>query len=228
MSTKRRLADLLLAFTLSMAAFSGQASQAGEGDLCAAFKGGKVDQSVLESMLNAAEVGQLYRMDASSSKVGFCVNSQFQRVEADFKEFQGGMTLTNASGDEGHTLLAVNAASLDTDGVLTENMIKSSSFFDVEHYPEILFVSTGFEWTSATTAVLRGNLTLHGVTKPVRFDVTLTDLHDKVTGASERILLKATTNISRAQFGMDTLASVVDDEVQLCMSIEARKLAGKS
>ena len=48
-----------------------------------------------------------------------------------------------------------------------------------------------------------------------------------LTLEGERILVKATTSVSRAEFGMDTLSSVVDDKVQLCMSVEARKFAGK-
>jgi polyisoprenoid-binding protein YceI len=202
---------------------------AGQGELCAPFKDGKVDASVLQTMLKAAEVGRLYRIDASSSKVGFCVNSQFHRVEGDFKEFQGGMTLSKDGAGNAQTLVAIKTASLDTDGALIERLIKSPRFFDVENYPEILFVSTGFKWTSSTTALLKGNLTLHGVTKPVIFNVTLTDVKDKSPAADkrERILVKATTTVSRAQFGMDTLSTVVDDNVELCMSVEARKFAGK-
>ena len=224
MNTKRRLANLLLALILPLAALNGQA---GDGDLCAPFKDGKVDESVLETMLKAAEVGRLYRIDASSSKVGFCVNSQFRRVEGDFKQFQGGMTLSKDGAGMAQTLVAIKADSLDTDGALIESMIKGERFFDVEHYPEILFVSTGFEWTGSTTARLMGNLTLHGVTKPVTFNVTLTDIKDKSAGEGGRILVKATTKVSRAEFGMDTLSSLVDDKVQLCMSVEARKFAGK-
>jgi polyisoprenoid-binding protein YceI len=224
MNTRRRLACFCLAVALSFTALTGMA---GEGDLCAPFKHGKVDQSVLETMLKAAEVGRLYRIEASSSKVGFCVNSQFKRVEGVFGEFQGGMALSKEGAGKAQTLVVIKAASLDTDGALIESMIKSERFFDVENYPEILFVSTGFEWTGNTTARLMGNLTLHGVTKPVIFNVTLTDIKDKTAGEGEQILVKATTKVSRAEFGMDTLSSLVDDNVQLCMSVKARKFAGK-
>jgi len=226
MSMRRRLANFLLALSLPLAAMN---ILAGESDLCEPFKDAKVDQAVLEKMFKAAEVGRLYRIDAASSKVGFCVNSQFRRVEGDFKQFQGGMTLGKDEDGAGaaQTLVAIKAASLDTDGALIESMIKSKRFFDVENYPDILFVSTGFEWTSSTTALLRGNLTLHGVTKPVIFHVTLMDIKDPSGSLGGRILVKATTKVSRAEFGMDTLSAVVDDSVQLCMSVEAKKFAGR-
>jgi polyisoprenoid-binding protein YceI len=225
MGTNTRWANVFLGFILPLTAF---ASQADGVDLCEPFTGGKVDESVLETMFEAAEVGRLYRMDVASSKVGFCVDSRFTRVEADFKEFHGGMTLSGDGNGKAQTLLMVKAASLSTDGVLTENMIKGARFFDVENFPEILFVGTDYEWTSDTTAVLKGNLTLHGVTRPVTFDVTVTDVEDPSAAAGDRILFKATARISRAEFGMDTMASVVDDNVQLCISVEASKFAGGS
>jgi polyisoprenoid-binding protein YceI len=225
MNTRRQLACFGLAVALSTSSLPGMA---GESDLCAPFKNnGKVDQSLLETMLEAADGGRLYRIEASSSKVGFCVNSQFKRVEGDFREFQGGMALSKEGAGNAQTLVVIKAGSLDTDGALIESMIKSERFFDVENFPEILFVSTGFEWTSSTTAKLMGDLTLHGVTKPVVFNVTLTDIKDDTEGEGERILVKATTKVSRAEFGMDTLSSLVDDNVQLCMSVKARKFAGK-
>jgi len=224
MNARRRLACFGLALTLSFTTLTGMG---GESDVCAAFKDSKVDQTVLETMLKAAEVGRLYRIDSTSSKVGFCVNSQFRRVEGNFREFQGGMALSKEGAGKAQTLVMIKAASLDTDGALIESLIKSERFFDVENYPKIMFVSTGFEWTSRTTARLMGNLTLHGVTKPVVFNVTLTDIKDKSAGEGEQILVKATTKVSRAEFGMDTLSSLVDDNVQLCMSVKARKFAGK-
>jgi len=224
MYTRRRLACFGVALVLLFTTLTGMA---GEGDLCAPFKDAKVDESVLATMLQAAEIGRLYRIQASSSRVGFCVNSQFKRVEGDFRDFKGGMALSKEGAGQVQTLVVIKADSMDTDGALIESMIKGKRFFDVKNYPEILFVSTGFEWTGSHTAQLRGNLTLHGITKPVTFNVTLTDIKGKTAGEGERILVKATTKVSRAEFGMDTLSSLIDDNVQLCMSVEARKVAGK-
>jgi polyisoprenoid-binding protein YceI len=120
-------------------------------------------------------------------------------------------------------MVLIRAASLDTKGAFIENMLKSESFFDVENHPEILFVSNSFKWTGPETAVLKGQLTMRGITKPVIFNVTLTALDGKQVKLAEKILIKATTTIDRAAFGMDTLASMVDNDVQLCMSVEALK-----
>ena len=220
MNTKIFLNRLILTGLLLIKGMSGSAVAE---DLCAPFEDGRIDESVMSTMLNAAEAGYLYRMQASTSRVGFCVDSTFQRVEGVFQEFQGGMALLPEAGKTGQTVVVIRTDSLDTKGALVENLVRSSRFFDVANYPEILFVSTDFEWTSPTRAILRGNLTLHGVTKPVIFKVELSGSEGKQVGEAENILVKATTTIHRSDFGMDTLSKLVSDSVQLCMSVKAKK-----
>ena len=194
-----------------------------EIDICSPFMDGKVDESLLSSMLSAADDGHLFRIQQESSRMGFCVESKLSRIEGNFREFKGGMALDPAENGTGQTMVLIKADSLDTEADMVERMIKGESFFDVEHYPEVLFVSSGFHWTGPDTAVLKGNLTLRGITKPVIFNVTLTALDDHPVKDAQKILVKATTTINRADFGMEKLTSLVNSDVQLCMSVEALK-----
>ena len=194
-----------------------------EADVCSPFRDGKVDESLLATMLSAADDGHLFRIQQQSSQVGFCVNSKLSRIEGLFREFKGGIALDPDENGTGQTVVLIKANSIDTEGKIVENMIKGESFFDVEHYPEVLFVSSGFQWTGPDTAVLKGDLTLRGVTKPVIFNVTLTALDDHPVKDAEKILVKATTTINRADFGMEKLTSLVSNSVDLCMSVEALK-----
>jgi polyisoprenoid-binding protein YceI len=215
--------QIILTVTLLTGFGQLQAEEAEEVELCEPFKDGVVNESMLETMLSAAEDGHLYRIQQASSKVGFCVDSKLSRIEGDFHDFQGGIALDTGDTADGQTMVLIRAASLDTRGAFIENMLKSESFFDVENHPEILFVSNGFKWTGPESAVLKGQLTMRGITKPVIFNVTLTALDGKQVKLAEKILVKATTTINRADFGMDTLASMVNNDVQLCMSVEALK-----
>jgi polyisoprenoid-binding protein YceI len=174
-------------------------------------------------MLSAANDGHLYRILQTSSQVGFCVDSKLSRIEGSFTEFQGGIALNSGDNDNGQTMVLIKADSLATEGAIVESMVKGEGFFDVKHYPEVLFVSSGFEWTGTDTAVLKGNLTLRGITKPVIFNVTLTSMDDNKFSKARKILVKATTTIDRADFGMEKLTALVDSSVKLCMSVEALK-----
>lgn len=198
-------------------------AQAEDDHVCEPFMDGKVDESILATMLSAANNGHLYRIRQDSSQVGFCVNSKLSRIEGTFSDFKGGMNLNPGHLGNGQTMVLIRADSLDTESALINSMIKGESFFDVENNPEVLFVSNGFRWTGPDTAVLTGDLTLRGITRPVIFDVTLTPKDAGKVGQTSNILVKATTTINRADFGMEQLSSMVDNDVQLCMTVEAQK-----
>ncbi len=212
--------SVILGFVLAI--FS--ASAIAETDVCAPFKDGVVNDAIVSKMLSAANDGHLYRIDPSSSKVGFCVDSPIGMIKGEFNDFTGGLTFLqeNISKDE-QALVMVKAASLESDGPFIESMLKGRKFFDVENFPKILFVSSGFKWVSETEAVLLGDLTMHGVTKAVGFHVELVeDQDDEELGDHEqRILVKATTRIRRSEFGLTALTPMVSDSVSLCMSVDA-------
>ncbi|MBT8118913.1 MAG: YceI family protein [Gammaproteobacteria bacterium] len=188
--------------------------------LCAPFEDSQVDKDLLASMLKAAEDGHLYRIKPDSSKMGFCINSPLGKVEAEFLNFKGGLALQDTQ-QQGTALVSIEVDSLETDSALIEAMLKGESFFNAEEFPEIIFVSTGVEWINDKKAVLKGDLTMHGITKAVAFYL---DMKKAKTVQGEEILtVKATTSIQRSEFGMYTLSPMVDDRVSLCMSIDAYK-----
>jgi polyisoprenoid-binding protein YceI len=194
-----------------------------ESELCAPFRDGKVDETLLSSMLSAAKQGHLYRIDEDSSSVGFCVDSQLARIEGKFNEFQGGMALNPVAKKDGATMVVIKTASVETKSAFIKNMVKGENFFDVEHNPEILFVSKQLDWTSEATAELKGDLTMRGATKPVTFHVSLKPIKTANLSQAKKVLVKATANLSRSEFGMTSLSSLISDEVQLCMTAEATR-----
>ena len=211
-----------LAIAMGLLAMAGIAP-AEEPELCEPFMDGRVDESLLSGMLSAAEDGHLFRIKPGSSQVGFCVDSKLRRIEGSFRDFRGGMALGAGEPNNGQTLVLIRADSLDTQGALVRSLLKSENFFDVERYPDVLFISNQFIWTGPQTAVLKGDLTLRGITRPIIFDVTVTPMDHRATGEAGTLEVKATATINRADFGMDQLDSIVDGDVQLCMTVQAQK-----
>ena len=192
-------------------------SIASEPELCESFKNTNIDQSMIETMLNAAKNDHLYRIKQSSSKMEFCVDSSIGQIEGSFNNFKGGLAL---KGPDSQTMVSIDVNSLTTDAFFIEQLLKSDSFFDSENFPELIFTSTGFEWISDTRAILKGDLSMHGITKAIGFYVEIIET-DGDLGDADSILIKATTTILRSEFGMPSLSSMVDDKVNLCMSAEA-------
>jgi polyisoprenoid-binding protein YceI len=220
----KALAVVIFPLLLAVASLQGVA---GEEELCAPFLNGKVDMSKVEAMRAAARQGHLYRIEPGTSRVGFCIDSELAPVKAEFKDFQGGLTLwPDQRWKKEQAMVVVKTASLDTGGSMIEYLLKSKRFFDVEKYAEILFVSTDFKWTSETTGVLKGDLTLHGVTRSVTFHVKVMSIVKGNEKDPGRVLVKAGTTIHRSDFGMDTLSRVIKDDVELCMTVEAVRYHG--
>jgi polyisoprenoid-binding protein YceI len=211
---------LLIYMVLALSAISLPAhamQTADSDDLCSPFENTVIEKPLIASMLKAADDGYLYRINPESSKMGFCVDSTVGRVNGQFEKFNGGIAL---EGRTNQTMVKVDLDSLETDGVFFESIIKGESFFDVDHHPELLFVSTGFEWISPKKGVLKGRLTLRGTTQEVAFYVDITELEDR---EDDTILVKATTTVNRSEFGMKSMPSMVNDKVNLCMSVEAKR-----
>ncbi|MEA9488542.1 YceI family protein [Xanthomonas campestris] len=96
------------------------------------------------------------------------------------------------------------------------------NLLDAERFPDAHFVSTKVEASDATHAKVTGNLTLHGVTRPVTLDVTLNALKRHPLPPFRRTAgFSATATLSRAAFGVDAWKSMIGDTVELRIEAEA-------
>ncbi|WP_207421033.1 YceI family protein [Desertivirga brevis] len=112
-------------------------------------------------------------VDAVHSSVKFSVEHLvISEVEGQFKKFDGNILSKSPDFSNAEINFTVDVNSIDTDNDSRDKHLKSADFFDVEKYPNMSFKSTSFKKVSGNKYLLVGNLTLHGVTKPVKFNVT--------------------------------------------------------
>jgi polyisoprenoid-binding protein YceI len=213
----------LFSVVLAAVMLAGMSAVASGTQPCSAFRDGKVDPVLVDVMLAAADDGRLYRIDTENSEFGFSVTSSLREVKGQFRQVQGGMAVDTLGLEQDQVLVAIRTESLDTNCAFIEDVLRGVNFFDVEQYPEILFVSTRFEWVTQTRATLIGDLTLHGVTRPVTFDVRLTNVFGEQAVETDTIVVRATSSIRRSDFGMKAIPTIVDDVVRLGMNVQARK-----
>ncbi|NJB80080.1 YceI family protein [Xanthomonas arboricola] len=96
------------------------------------------------------------------------------------------------------------------------------NLLDAERFPDAHFVSTQVEASGENHAKVTGNLTLHGVTRPVTLDVTLNALKRHPLPPFRRTAgFSATATLSRAEFGIDAWKSMIGDAVELRIEAEA-------
>lgn len=216
-----RAFTLLLLITFTFPVFALQ-TEGDDGRICAPFRGGVVDPAVIEKMLKADREGRLFRIQAKNSQVGFCVNSSIGRIEARFRDVQGGLALhRKVWGNGSQMLVMVDATSLKMNKRFLRDMLTGEQFLDTYSYPKILFVSTHLQWLNHKKAILKGMLTMHGVTRPVYFDVSLALVPNANPETTADVIVTASAFIKRRHFNMHSLSFLVNDTVELCMRIEA-------
>ncbi|WP_323663981.1 YceI family protein [Pectobacterium carotovorum] len=107
-----------------------------------------------------------------------------------------------------------------SNGLLTYQL-KSSLFFDAEHYPDIRFTSSRVVALGHGHFRVFGSLSVKNIQRPVILDATLEEHGGNVSG-EEALSLHATTAISRSAFNMDRFTGVVDDRVAISIDIQAK------
>ena len=207
----------------TMLLISGITAHADAGQKFPLPPGSKVGHSVLAAMLEASKTDCDYQIQSKSSEVWFSVDSIAGTAKGKFVHFKGGIALQPEAANNGQVVFVIKSDSISTSNIAIDKVVSSKSYMHVERYPEILFVSSGFSWQSDTRGLLKGKLTLHGVTKPVAFSVELSGIKRNKPGNSETILVKIATSISRSKFGMKLMSKVVSDRVELSMTIRAKK-----
>jgi polyisoprenoid-binding protein YceI len=170
-------------------------------------------------------------IDPSHTTIGFNTrHAMVAKVRGRFADFTGSFTLDGANPDASHASLTIMAASIDTKSEDRDVHLKSADFLDVEQFPTLSFTSTKVSHKSADTFVVSGDLTIHGVTKPI--DVTWELLGTSVDPwGGTRIGFEGSAEISRKEFGLvwnvalETGGVLVSDVVKLEFDVEAVKQA---
>ena len=117
--------------------------------------------------------------------------------------------------------VSIPITTLDLGDANWQKKILDPTFFNSTKYPEAHFVSNRIERTGEHAAQVTGELTMHGVTRPVTLSVTLNALKRHPLTFKRTAGFSATGKLSRKDFGMDAWSSLVGDEVSLIIEAEA-------
>lgn len=142
--------------------------------------------------------------DPYHSRLGFTVTHLgIADVPGHFDQYDVNITANKADFSDAVVTLTVQTASINTRVEPRDNHLKSADFFDVAKYPTMTFKSTSIKKAGKDTYKLTGNLTLHGITKPVTVEMTYrgTTANPNANGAPVAgIQIKGT--IKRSDFGV--------------------------
>jgi polyisoprenoid-binding protein YceI len=147
-------------------------------------------------------------------------------VKGHFAKVSGVLIRDESDPTNDHVEATIEAASLHTRDEQRDAHLKSADFFHVEEFPTLHFKSTGVKIAGEGELSVEGDLTIHGVTRKVRFAVEGPTRPAKDPWGNTRIGLSATTKISRKDFGLtynaalETGGVLVGDEVTITLDAQ--------
>jgi polyisoprenoid-binding protein YceI len=190
--------------------------------------------SVLTLMALAAGVSAEpvpFRIDPNHSDASFTIRHFFSKVPGRFRELEGTILFDEKNVAASSVDVTIKAASIFTNNDRRDADLRSPNFFHVDSFPTITFKSAKVTPAGEGKLKVEGNLTMHGVTRPVTLDVTSLGIGEVTTSGrtSVRAGWEATTKLDRKDYGIvwnqvvDQGGMMLGDEVSIVIGIEAIK-----
>lgn len=176
-----------------------------------------------------AQTATTWVIDPLHSEIQFKVKHlMVSTVTGSFGQYEGTVEMAGDDFEDAQIQFSADIDSISTGNEQRDGHLKSGEFFDAEQFPKMSFESTGMRKTGDDTYELRGNLTLHGATKPVtlkaEYGGQMVDFYGQTKAGFE-----VTGTIKRKEFGLtwngvtEAGGVVLSDDVRLVMNIQVTK-----
>lgn len=164
---------------------------------------------------------QKWNVDKSHSKLGFSVvHLSISDVEGAFKITEATMTSAKDDFTDAKFNIVADVNTVFTDNERRDTHLKSPDFFDAAKFPTLTFASKSISKVADRKYKLAGDLTMHGVTKPVTLDLVLNGTTTNRQG-KKVAGFKASGAINRTAWGVGTMpAAMVGEDIELRASGE--------
>ncbi len=143
----------------------------------------------------------------------------FSNYTMRFDRLDGRFTYDPANWTATKVTITVDPTSINTGQPSFDKTIAGPDYFDAAKYPAITFVSTGVAGQDGKGSV-SGDLTFHGVTRPVTLDVVFNGVGPGLLGVGTRLGFSGTTHIKRSDFGVTAVSQFTGDDLELMFETE--------
>ena len=184
----------------------------------------------MSTQTTTLETATTWNIDPIHSVAEFKVrHMMISNVKGQFTGVKGQLTLDEADITKSKVEASIDASTINTNDADRDTHLKSADFFDAQTHPELKFVSTSVAKKGDDELKVAGDLTMHGVTKPVVFDVEGPTAPGKDPWGNTKIGLVATTKVNRKEFGLtwnsalETGGVLVGEDVTITLELQLVK-----
>jgi polyisoprenoid-binding protein YceI len=162
-----------------------------------------------------------YQLDSHHTMVLFSWNHfGFSHPTADLGLGQGTLVFDQQHPDQSKVEVTLPLSALDTHVPALDTHLKEADFFNADKYPTITYRSTKVQPLGHDKFKVTGNLTVHGVTRPVVLDATLNRVGPHPMSKAQSIGFDATGTLKRSEFGVGAYVPNVSDEIAIRITTE--------
>jgi polyisoprenoid-binding protein YceI len=178
----------------------------------------KVTVLMTALMISAASFAQTWNVDKAHSKVGFSVSHMvINDVDGLFKNFDAKVTATKPDFSDAMFTFSALTNSIFTDNEKRDEHLKSADFFDAEKNPTVTYISKFIKKNGKDKYTLTGDLTMHGITKPVTLDLIYKGTITHPMSKKQVAAFNVSGKIKRTDFKISesTPSAMVGDEITI-------------
>jgi polyisoprenoid-binding protein YceI len=170
----------------------------------------------------SAQAADKYDIDPTHTQVQFTYNHMgFSNITGRFDEVKGDFLFDAADPTKSSVSITIPVASISTGVAKLDEHLLKADFFDATQFPTATFKSTGVTAAGEGKLAVAGDLTIHGVTRPVVLDVTINGVGEHPMRKLPAAGFDASARIKRSDFGVGAYVPAVGDEVTLSITVEA-------
>ena len=171
----------------------------------------------------SAVAADSYTIDSSHTYPNFTISHLgFSTMHGRFDNTSGTVTLDKAA-KKGSIDISIKTASISTGFAKRDDHLRGADFFNAAEFPTITYKSTAVHFDGDTPSMVDGNLTISGVSKPVRLTIDAFKCGVHPMNKKNICGANATTHIKRSDFGINYGLPAIGDDVNLVFEIEAVK-----
>lgn len=181
--------------------------------------------SVIAGLSSVASANDIYKFDTSGSTIGFSVHQFLGTTHGKFTRFSGKIDVDREHPENSSVTAQIDMRSIDTRIKKRDDHLRSAEFFNVEKFPQITFKSRSVKRTGPQSGDIVGDLTMHGVTRPITLHVKLLT---PINETSRTRWAVTTEPITRRDFNLmfapaAETVSGISQTVAINIEIEARR-----
>jgi len=170
---------------------------------------------------SSALAAETYHLEKTHADLLFSIDhAGFTQKHGSFRDFDGTLQYDAGKPENSTVEITVKTDSLETALAARDKDLKGENFLDTAKYPEMRFVSTRVVPGPNQTLRIEGNLTLHGVTKPLTLQAKLNKVGPNPFDKRPTLGFSAASSLKRSDFGITRAIPLIGDDVTITMDVE--------